>query len=271
VTARVWPGELLRWYLTRARHPFKGYVTGHYWWLFVKMRVWVRYDDDRIINVGLGEYIQQRIFFDRYYERPLIEWLKRTLSEGDVFWDVGANIGAVTLVAAKCSGRVVAFEPDPRSFSRLTQHVEINGIDNVTLVNAALNETSGQASLTQAGETNTGMSSMIPDRAAATTAVTVQTITADEYLLEQPAWAPSVMKIDVEGAEHLVLRGARTLLRSAKLRAVVFEDRHDEHRRPTNRELINCLRDAGFRIDPLGLSEPQSNDGMYNFLATRVR
>jgi hypothetical protein len=42
MNARVWLGESVRWYLTRARHPFKNYIVGHYWRLFEKLDVWVR-------------------------------------------------------------------------------------------------------------------------------------------------------------------------------------------------------------------------------------
>ena len=264
----IWKGELLRWYLTRARHPFKAYLTGHYWWLFARMRVWVRYDDDAAINVGLGEYIQQRIFFDHYYERPLVDWLKRTLRDDDVMWDVGANIGAVSLVAAKCCRQVVSFEPDPRSFARLSEHIQVNGLRNVRLVNAALTEQTGEASLGQGSSTNTGMSSVLLSRPGAPDVVTVRTVTADAFVAEHPAMSPTVMKIDVEGAEHLVLQGARHLLRSGRLRAIVFEDGQDSGRAPSNRDLVASLADAGYRIDPFGLSEPEASDGMFNFIAT---
>ena len=118
MNARVWRGESVRWYLTRAKHPFKSYIVGHYWWWFEKFDVWIKYDGGGVINVALGDYVQQQIFFDGYYERPLVEWLKRTLTSTDVFWDVGANIGAVSLVAAGLC-HVSAFEPDLRSLERM--------------------------------------------------------------------------------------------------------------------------------------------------------
>jgi hypothetical protein len=80
MNARVWPGESVRWYLTRAKHPFKSYIVGHYWWWFEKFDVWIKYDGGGVINVALGDYVQQQIFFEGYYERPLVDWLKRTLT-----------------------------------------------------------------------------------------------------------------------------------------------------------------------------------------------
>src|SRR6188474_2838116 len=121
---RVWAGQSLRWYLTRARHPFKNFIVGHYWHLFAKARVWIKYDGEGVINVRVGDYLQQQIFFDGYYEQPLVDWLKRTLRPDDVFWDVGANVGAISLVAARLCRRVVAFEPDPRSVEQLRRNIK---------------------------------------------------------------------------------------------------------------------------------------------------
>lgn len=264
---RLWVGESLRWYLQRARHPFKGYVTGHYWRWFARRQVWVRYDRTLAMRVRLGDHVQQRIFFDGYYERPLVDWLKATLRPDDVFWDVGTNVGAVTLVAARRCRQVASFEPDPRSLAALRRHVEVNRLTNVTIVPAALGASAGTATLHQAAATNTGRTSLMADRGATTGAVEVPVETADAFLAAHPDLRPSVMKIDVEGAEHLVLRGAGALLRSGSLRAIVFEDQRGADGRPASREAVDRLEAAGYRITPLGLSDTEVDDGMLNFLA----
>jgi FkbM family methyltransferase len=264
----VWFGEALRWYLKRARHPFKNYIVGHYWRLFARIRVWVRYDKGRVINVRLGDYLQQQIFFDGYYERPLVDWLERTLRPDDVFWDVGANIGAVSLVAARLCKRVVAFEPDPRSLSRLEQNVRANQLTHIDIVAGALGVTAGTATLYQAADINTGMTSLVPGRSRAVGEQVVQVLRADDVIAQRPELTPTVMKLDVEGAEHLVLGGAPNLLRSGRLRALVFEDRRDGEARPTNHEVVARLREADYQIVPFAASDEQANDGLYNFLAT---
>jgi FkbM family methyltransferase len=265
---RVWLGEGLRWYLTEARHPLKNYIVGHYWPWFCKPGVWISYDDTAVINVCLGDYMQQRIFFDGYYERAVIEWLRRTLRPTDVLWDVGANIGAIALVAARLCRRVIAFEPDPRSIERLTRNVRINRARNVVVVPAALGDRTGTAILHQSPPLNTGMSSMIEGRLHTANAIEIRSLSADAFLATRPESTPDIMKIDVEGAEHLVLRGAADLLRTRHVRAIVFEDRHDEQFAPSNQALIECLRDSGYTIGPLGASDHTANDGMYNFVAT---
>jgi FkbM family methyltransferase len=268
LTPGVWLGESLRWYLKHAKHPLKGYIVGHYWYLFARARVWINYDTGRIINVGLGDYLQQQIFFDGYYERPLVDWLKQTLRPDDVFWDVGANIGAISLVAAPLCRRVVAFEPDPRSLERLSRNVSANHLENVEIVAGALGVASGMATLYQATGSNTGMTSLVPERAEVVGEQAVQVSRADDVIAARPELAPTVMKIDVEGAEHLVLGGAVGLLRSGRLRALVFEDRRDTDSRPANHEVVDRLLEADYRIEPFGKSDAHSNDNMYNFLAT---
>jgi FkbM family methyltransferase len=260
-------GEGLRWYLKRARHPFKAYIVGHYWSWFAKPVVWVKYDGNRSIGVRLGDYLQQKIFFDGYYERPLVDWLKMFLTPDDVFWDVGANIGAISLIAAKVCRQVVAFEPDPRSIAALVRNLQANRIVNVEVVTAALGAKTGSATLYQSAPLNTGMTSLVEGRAPVVGNTTVRVISADEFVASRTALAPTVMKIDVEGAEHLVLEGAVSLLRSGRVRAIVFEDRRDGNTHPTNQALVARLRSADYTIQPFASSDLQANDGMYNFLA----
>lgn len=264
---RVWRGELLRWYLTRAKHPLKGYVVGHYWSWFSKRQVWVNYDETAVICVSLGDYLQQRIFFEGYYERALVAWLKASLRPSDVFWDVGANVGAVTLVASRLCDRVIAFEPDPRSLSLLADNIQNNKRRNIEIVPAALGEASGTAVLYQAPSMNTGMTSMIDGRAPSVSQAFIDVMQADHLVQQRPELSPTVIKIDVEGAEHMVLKGARELLRAGQVRALIFEDRRSADLQPTNSAVMKCLDDAGYSCNPLGPSDAGVDDGMMNFLA----
>lgn len=265
----IWFGEALRWYLQRVKHPFKNYLVGHYWHLIADRRLWVRYDDRSVIGLRLDDYVQQQIFFDGYYERSLIAWLKESLRPTDVFWDVGAHIGSVTIVAASLCRQVVSFEPDPRSLSSLEHNLRKNGLTNVEVIPSALGTNSGEATLYQAAGANTGMTSLLTDGQAPTTGVHVNLTRADDVIARRPELAPTVMKIDVEGAEHLVLGGATRLLQMGNLRAIVFEDRRDAQNRPTNAEAVLQLEQARYRIEPFARSEASATNEMFNFLATR--
>jgi FkbM family methyltransferase len=265
VTPRLWPGSLLRWYLLRARHPFKAYVVGHYWSWFAKLRVWIPYDQVSTISVQLGDYLQQQIFFEGYYERPLIEWMKGQLQPSDVFWDVGANIGAVTLVAARLCRQVVAFEPNPAALSLLKAHIATNGLTNVLVIDRALGSEPGRADLHVGPDHNLGMSSLMAERPDAPR-VSVEVESADELVRSGGVPAPTVIKIDVEGAEHLVLEGAREVLAAGHVRAVVFEGRAEADGTPSNPRVARSL--AGFHLAELGVSTTTADDGLTNFIAT---
>jgi FkbM family methyltransferase len=186
-----------------------------------------------------------------------------------VFWDVGAHIGSVTLVAAARCRQVVSFEPDPRSLSGLADNLRHNGLANVEVIPSALGTSSGQATLYQSAGTNTGMTSLLADGLRPTTGLHVNVTRADDLISRRPELAPTIMKIDVEGAEHLVLGGATRLLQMGSLRAIVFEDRRDAENRPTNAEAVLQLERARYRIEPFALSEATAADDMFNFLATR--
>ncbi len=266
---QFYPGESLRWYLKRARHPLKNYIVGHYWDWFCKPRVWIRYDDQLGINICLADYVQRAIFYEGYYERPLIEWLKKNLRGDDIFWDVGANIGAVSLVAAQLCRRVLAFEPDERSVRLLRENVRFNALPNLQINPFALGAHTGTVLLHRAAASNTGMSSIMEGRVAARKRVTVPIQRADDFLAARSALIPNIVKMDVEGAEHLVIQGAEQLLRDPRLRALIFEDRTDALGQPTNDALIAPLRAAGFIIHPLAASDEHAQDGMANFLAER--
>lgn len=263
----LWLGECLRWYLTRARHPFKGYVVGHYWSWFSRLHVWVPYDGGGAIGVTLGDYVQQRIFFEGYYERPLVDWLKETLRPSDVFWDVGANIGAISLVAARLCRQVVAFEPDPRSLLALHRNLAANGIGNVEVIPAALGAEAGTSTLYQSATPNTGMTSLMAGRGTVVGETTVAVMRGDDLTHARPDLSPTIVKIDVEGAEHLVLGGSAALLQSGRVRALVFEDQRGADSRPRNAELVARLNEAQYRIEPFGPSDAGVDDGLYNFLA----
>lgn len=263
-------GECVRWYITRAKHPLKPLIVARCWsWLAVR-RLWVRYDGTGVIGLRLDDYLQQRIFLDGAYERPLLDWLHATLTPDDVCWDIGANVGAVSVAAARRCRRVVAFEPDPRSLPVLRANLDANHLVNVTVIDRALGSAATRAVLYQAESGNTGMTSLLADRAARGGRAEVQVMRGDDLVAERPELFPTVMKIDVEGAEHAVLGGLTAVLGSGRVRAIVFEDGRTADGSPANGEVVRLLTAASYAIAPLGSSDDHASDRMFNFLATRT-
>jgi FkbM family methyltransferase len=159
--------------------------------------------------------------------------------EGATAWDVGAHIGYHSLALAALvgpSGHVVAFEPNPYNIERLRQHLERNKDleKRITLMTCALGNLDGEADFVFSPEIDNGRSSgshliqaFVPEEPQAYQLFTqekVPAVTADSLLRDKHVPAPSIIKIDVEGAEALVLTGAQYLLGS--LRPVLLIEVH---------------------------------------------
>lgn len=168
---------------------------------------------------GFGKFI---FTFREYYE-PELAYLEKILLPGNAFIDVGANFGVYTLVASKLvgeTGKVLAFEPTAESSVVLRQNVELNRFTNVRTFQVALTHTRGKAWLYH-GSDPVG-NSLGKDPLCGDEGEQVQTETLDNILAESHIGHVDAIKIDVEGAEELVLRGAIRCLTKHKP-IVIFE------------------------------------------------
>ncbi|MCP5366764.1 MAG: FkbM family methyltransferase [Hyphomicrobiales bacterium] len=178
-------------------------------------------------------------------EPGTLDWLDG-LGPGDVLYDIGANVGAYTVYAAKKTGaRVVAFEPSPASFHVLVRNLALNGVaGQVTPLCLALADTTGPAAI-GLGDLNAGS---VGHGLGADTAFTLNTLSLrlDDAvgLLGLPA--PSHVKLDVDGLEPPILAGAAAVLAGPALRAVLVEYRpHGAEARARIDELLTA---AGLRL-----------------------
>jgi FkbM family methyltransferase len=145
------------------------------------------------------------------------EAFRAAIRPGDTVIDAGANVGCYALLFGRWvgdTGRVYAFEPDPRAFEGLTRHLALNGLDAiVTPINAAVcYVTCEHAPFALAA--SSGISRLAGSPSDAPT-IAVQTTSIDDFC-RQRGITPRVIKIDVEGAELDVLRGARATIAQAK-------------------------------------------------------
>jgi FkbM family methyltransferase len=140
--------------------------------------------------------------------------LVRELKPGDVFYDVGANAGFFSLLATKCvgeRGRVFAFEPLPENIETLHEQFRLNACRNGEVVAMAVSNRSGPTTLERGPDRSTAH--LAETSAAGVCGCPVQTVTLDEFI--QTHARPDVIKIDVEGAEIMLLQGAMRLLSGA--------------------------------------------------------
>jgi FkbM family methyltransferase len=166
-----------------------------------------------------------------------------------VFWDIGANIGFYSWFARQYPQveQVVMFEPDPTNFALITNTIRRNSILDCHPMNLALSDRCGQTTfLLDQASGATGTLEVTSQREIEHSlhkaydmkeTITIETATIDS-LIADGLPAPKLIKIDVEGAEHLVLAGAESCLTSSEPVLIV---------ETTNTDLVHRLRDFGYK------------------------
>jgi len=167
-------------------------------------------------------------------EPDTVDWIERFMKPGDVFYDVGANIGAYSLVAAKCFAgavKVYAFEPAFQNFSQLCRNILLNHCQEIVVpLSVALSgrtriDTFNHRDLTPGGALHTLGEAIDykgdPFQPALTQPVISYRI--DDLIEQFKLPAPNHIKIDVDGKELAVLQGAAQTLASNALRSIVVE------------------------------------------------
>lgn len=176
------------------------------------------------------------------YERSKQEVVRRLDMEGKTVFDVGANAGYYTLAFSRMvgpKGSVFAFEPLGRNCEKILRHLSLNGIRNAQLVQCALSDENGFTGFATGNSDFEG-------RMAKEGRYLVPVSTIDTIVRNLIHDAPHLLKIDVEGAEAAVLRGARDLL--SRRTATLMVALHGETPRSACFEI---LKSHGYRIEAL--------------------
>lgn len=173
-----------------------------------------------------------RHMLGQHYDAEVAGFLNERVRPGDVCFDVGANVGVYVLQFAHWSrpdGRVIAFEPNPRTREVLAKHIRFNGYtERVRIVGAAVGAESGDATLF-AAETD-GMSRMgAPNLLIANQveSITVPVTTIDEFC-EREGIVPRWLFIDIEGFEIQALRGAHRLIERYGAQVEIVVEMHPD-------------------------------------------
>jgi FkbM family methyltransferase len=154
-----------------------------------------------------------------FYEYEKQNLISREVRPNSVFWDVGANVGFYSLLASKlvASGKVFAFEPVPRNLSYLRKHLALNRVTNAEVLAIAVSDRNGTSPFEIE---ETGFMGHLSGEGS----TMVPTATLDSLIDEGKVLPPDYVKMDIEGAELMALRGAsRTFQR---FRPVLFLATH---------------------------------------------
>ena len=173
-------------------------------------------------------------------EPHLQKAIRKHVAIGDTVYDVGANIGYVSLSLAKrvgVRGQVHAFEPVPHNAGLLRQNIALNHLHNVRVLNVAASNRRGEAVIRVAGSLS--MASLVwHQEDPAASELVIPTVVIDELVQQGDLPYPTFVKIDVEGAEGLVLQGMRRTL--AAVKPVLFVE-CSEAGRETSWQLLHEL------------------------------
>ncbi len=192
---------------------------------------------------------------------------RSVLRPGDAALDVGANVGAYAILFGQWTGeggRVLAFEPAPAAFEGLRQHIALNGLEAcVRPVQVAVSDAIGEAEFVSDGVQGTNHLGNGAE-SNASVVIRVPTTTIDE-ICGREGLHPRLIKIDVEGAELAVLRGARATIAAMGRDAGIFVEMHPAAWRTMGLSVDDMLAELatqGLRAVPLReVSDPWALDG----------
>ena len=175
----------------------------------------ISYDKDLKIKLNLDEWIQQHIYFLGYFDPMGIRFINNQLYEGEVFIDIGANVGAYSLVASRLvgrSGKVIAFEPVGTIFQRLSENISLNKITNIVAEKRAVLDKNGITDIYLSDKQNMGMSSIFHFNPESGKSEKVEAVSLDDYIEKRDISRINLIKIDIEGSEMLAIKGMQRII-----------------------------------------------------------
>ena len=170
-----------------------------------------------------------------------------SVSSTDTVYDIGANVGMVALHSGIRGESVVAFEPDPHYRKKLKNNISLNNLNNVTVESVAISDAEGCADLFTDGE---GGKSPALANIHQQNSVRVAVSTLDAVIKRKSLPTPTLIKIDIEGAEHQALKGMTTLLRGPTAPRALFIEVHPEFLElmdSSSQQIMKLLEGCGYR------------------------
>lgn len=190
-------------------------------------------------------------------EPETLDWIDRTLKPSDVFFDVGANIGLYSLYAAKRHPgiRVYSFEPESQNFSHLCLNIFKNKLQHVIPsaipIAEAMRFSTFHVCSFSAGQAMHGFDRPSENRIDGAKSVFQQGMlgtSLDVLVYEFGLPVPKAIKIDVDGLEVPILRGAKRLLQDRQLASILVEATNTEKNPNEMAEIEEILTQSGFRV-----------------------
>jgi len=182
-------------------------------------------------------------------ETPVLGSLLAYLKDGDIAWDIGANIGIHAIFMGKRvgpKGRVIAVEPEDRNYRSLQANVRLNKLDNIIIVQAALGDQIGEGCLYVNEKIGLSSCSLIEDENRVL-AQRTRILPGDDMVRVMNLPVPRALKIDVEGHEYSVLLGLQETLARTECRYICCEVHDPLFPKDSRcRKIMDLLESLGF-------------------------
>ncbi len=206
--------------------------------------------DNFFMHVNKTDGVSWRIYYTGTHEPVIGLIIKKSLKSGDVFIDVGANIGYFSIMAANVvgeNGKVISFEASPYICGLMEKNISLNSIKNIELRNVAVSKEVGIVNIYSQGKALLAQTSIFQSRGGKLQAkVPCAPLTA-EVLGINPARI-RLIKIDVEGAEELVIKGIQSLIDHPEFNADFLLEVSPTEISCTPEELLQVFTSKGYKI-----------------------
>lgn len=159
-----------------------------------------------------------------YKEPETVAWIENESTHGGILYDVGANIGAYSLIGAACGLEVFAFEPAPQNYAALHENISLNNFDGkITAIPIILGAESMLHMYSFSDYSRGATEGFFSTQEEKGVRKNMLVETLDNVISEYGLPAPSLLKIDVDGGEVEVLQGAKKTLSNPGLRGILIE------------------------------------------------
>lgn len=156
-------------------------------------------------------YLGMQIFGEGFYQKPIINCIRSHATNHRAFIDIGANVGLITTAVAPLFERCLSIEPSPRNVSRLKLNIKLKNLKNVEVIDLALGDQPGDATFFLS-KASGAEDAFTPPVNGSSGSIKVRVTTLDQIIREFGVIGPYLIKIDVQGWELHVFRGAQETL-----------------------------------------------------------
>jgi FkbM family methyltransferase len=233
---------------------------------FTKSALVINYGKYKFNYYGGGD--RGEILYHAFWNKMFLEELntiKDFVKKGDTAIDIGGNLGFFVLILNELvgdSGKIYSFEPSKKLYHKLASTIKINNLQNVTLVNIALGESEESTTL-HYNPKQSGLSSIISDFEGNSLSEEIKITTLDNFS-KKLSGRVSFIKIDTEGYEPQVLRGAKELIK--RDRPTIYIELGGDHQK-SSLEALQVLKELDYHCEAENLDLKNVLAGV-NFIAT---